>query len=150
MAAEEFRPLPRLSRLFLSFLELQVPMALGAFVCYLLGRVISGSSSLATTYRPGTYVFAIGDVLFLTVPVVAWMLLRGRGRRSSVEMALAMLAPVAVIALVGELAGYPYLLWLVSGMYPAMSLGMSALLVYRRDRFIGPVNRAPRAATAQL
>ena len=65
-------------------------------------------------------------------------------------MALAMLAPVAAIALVGELAGYPYLLWLVTGMYPAMSLGMSALLVYRRDRFMGPINRAPRSATAQL
>jgi len=32
---------------------------LGAFGCYVLGRVISGSSGLATTYRPGTYVFAI-------------------------------------------------------------------------------------------
>ena len=29
-------------------------MVLGAFVCYLLGRMVSGSSSLATTYRPGT------------------------------------------------------------------------------------------------
>jgi hypothetical protein len=150
MGAERFEPLRRVSRLFLSFLELQVPMALGAFVCYLLGRVISGSSSLATTYRPGTYVFAAGDVLFLTVPVVAWMFFRGRGRRDSGEMALAMLAPVAVIALVGELAGYPYLLWLVTGMYPAMSLGMSALLVYRRDRFVGSMNPGPRSATAQL
>jgi hypothetical protein len=150
MGAERFEPLRRVSRLSLSFLDLQVPMVLGAFVCYLVGRVIAGSSSLATTYRPGTYLFAIGDAVFLTVPVVAWMLFRGRGRRHSVEMALAMLAPVAVIALVGELAGYPYLLWLVSGMYPAMSLGMSALLVYRRDRFTGPMNRAPRSATAQL
>lgn len=150
MGAERSESLRRVGRLFLPFLELQVLMVLGAFACYLLGRVVSGSSSLATAYRPGTYVFAIGDVLFLTVPVVAWMLFRGRGRRCSVEMALAMLAPVAVIALVGELAGYPYLLWLVSGMYPAMSLGMSALLVYRRDRFMGPRNRAPRSATAQL
>ena len=149
MGAEELEPLRRVNRLFLSFLELQVPMVLGAFVCYLLGRAVSGSSSLATTYRPGTYVFAIGDVLFLTVPVVAWMLFRGRGRRYSVEMALAMLAPVAVIALVGELAGYAYLLWLVSGMYPAMCLGMSVLLVSRRDRFLGPMNRASSSATAQ-
>jgi hypothetical protein len=65
-------------------------------------------------------------------------------------MALAMLTPVVVIALAGELAGYPYLLWLVSGMYPAMSLGMSVLLVYRRDRFSAPINRAPGSATAQL
>jgi hypothetical protein len=150
MGAERFEPVRWVRRLFLSFLELQVPMALGAFVCYLLGRVVSGSSGLATTYRPGTYLFAIGDVLFLTVPVVAWMLIRGHGHRRSVEMALAMLAPVAAIALVGELAGYPYLLWLVSGIYPAMSLGMIATLVYRRDRFVGPLDRAPRSATAQL
>ena len=150
MGAETFEPLRRVSRLFLSFVELQIPMVLGAFGCYLLGRVISGSSGLATTYRPGTHVFAIGDVVFLTVPVVAWMLFRGRGRRYSVEMALAMLAPVTVIALVGELAGHPYLLWLVTGMYPAMSLGMSVLLVYRRDRITGRVNRAPRSAAAQL
>ena len=150
MGTNRFEARRRLSRLFLSFLELQVPMVFGAFVCYVLGRVVSGASDLATTYRPGTYVFAIGDALFLTVPVVAWMLLRGRGGRQSLEMALAMLAPVAVIALVGELAGYPYLLWLVSGMNPAMSVGMSVLLVYRRDRFMGPLNRNPRPATAQL
>jgi hypothetical protein len=150
MGANRFEPQRRVTRLFLSFLELQVAMVLGAFVCYVLGRVVSGASDLATTYRPGTYAFAIGDVLFLTVPVVAWMQFRGHGRRRSAEMALAMLAPVAVIALVGELAGYPYLLWLVTGMYPAMSLGMTALLVYRRDRFMGPMNRAPRSATAQL
>jgi hypothetical protein len=41
------------------------------------------------------------------------------------------------------------LLWLVSGMYPAMCLGMSVLLVYRRDRFLGPMNRASSSATAQ-
>jgi hypothetical protein len=149
MGAERFEPLRRVSRLCLSFLELQVPMVLGAVVCYLLGRAVSGSSDFGMTYRPGTYVFAIGDVLFLTVPVVAWMLFRGRGGRYSGEMALAMLAPVAVIALVGEVAGYPYLLWLVSGMYPVMCLGMSVLLVYRRDRFLGPMNRASSSATAQ-
>jgi hypothetical protein len=149
MGAEKFEPLRRVSRLFLSFLELQIPMVLGAFGCYLLGRVISGSFSLATTYRPGTYVFAIGDVVFLTVPVVAWMLFRGRGRRYSVEMALAMLAPVTVIALVGELAGHPYLLWLVTGMYPAMCLGMIIFLVYSRDRFAGQMHEPARSAPAQ-
>jgi hypothetical protein len=149
MGADGLEPLRRVSRLFLSFLELQVPMVLGAFVCLVIGRVISASSSLATTYRPGTYVFAIGDVLFLTVPVVVWMLFRGRGRRCSVEMALAMLAPVTVIAVLGELAGYPYLLWLVTGMYPAMSLGMSVLLVYRRDRFSGAPRRLGKITRAR-
>jgi hypothetical protein len=121
-------------RFTLQFLELQIPMAFGASVCYALGRLISDNTGLAAAYHPGTYLFAIGDVLFLTVPVVAWMLLRGRGWRRSLEMALAMLAPVAIIALVGELAHYPYLLWLGVGMYPAMSLGMIVFMVYSRDR----------------
>ena len=119
----------------LHFLELQIPMALGAFACYLLDRLISDSSPFATAYHPGTYLFAIGDVLFLTVPVAAWIFFRGRGWPDTLEMALAMLSPVAIIALVGEAAQYPYLLWLVTGMYPAMSVGMILYMLYRHDRF---------------
>jgi hypothetical protein len=132
----------RASRLLLRFLELQIPMGLGAAVCYLLGRSISGTPGIAAIYRPGTYVFAIGDVLFLIVPVVGWMISRGRGRGrwQSVQMALAMFAPVAVIALVGELAGPSYLLWLVTGMYPAMCLGMILSLLYRPEHITARVD----------
>ena len=63
----------------LHFLEMQIPMSLGALVCYLLGRLIPASSSYATAYHPGTYLYASGDVLFLTVPVVAWMIFHGHG-----------------------------------------------------------------------
>jgi len=111
-------------------------MSLGALVCYALGRLISDASGLATAYHPGTYLFAIGDVLFLTVPVVAWTLVREPGWRPGLEIALAMIAPVAIIALAGEIARYPYLLWLVTGMYPAMSVGMIAYICYRGDRLI--------------
>jgi hypothetical protein len=113
-------------------------MAVGALVCLGLGRLISDGSALATAYHPGTYLFAIGDVLFLTVPVVAWTLFRDPGWRPGLEIALAMIAPVAIIALAGEIARYPYLLWLVTGMYPAMSLGMIAYIFYRGDR---PIDR---------
>lgn len=125
------------ARFVLLFLELQIPMVLGASVCFLLGRLVPASSGFATAYHPGTFLFAIGDVLFLTVPVVAWMIVRGHGRRHSLEMALAMVAPVAMIAVVGELAGYAYLLWLVTAMYPAMCLGLLVYMRYRRDQFTG-------------
>ena len=115
------------------FLELQIPMALGAFVCYALGPLISDRSGLSLAYHPGTYLFAIGDVLFLTVPVAVWTLIRERDWRPGLEMALAMVAPVAIVVLVGEVKGYPYLLWLVAGMYPVMCLGMIADMIYRRD-----------------
>jgi hypothetical protein len=117
------------------FLEMQIAMGLGALVCYLLTRLIPASSSFATIYHPGTYLYAVGDILFLTVPVVAWMIFRGYGWRHSLEMALAMVAPVAAIIMVGELAGYAYLLWLITAMYPAMSLGMLVYMLYRRDQF---------------
>jgi hypothetical protein len=131
-------------RFILNFLELQIAMVLGAFVCFQLGRVISDASSLRVAYHPGTYLYAIGDVLFLSVPVVVWRRFRGRGWRHSLELALAMIGPVAIIAVVGELAGYAYRLWLVTGMYPVMSLGLILYVLYRRDQFTDRVD-APAA-----
>jgi hypothetical protein len=126
---------PHTGYFLLQFLELQIPMGLGALVCYLLGRLVPASSIFATVYHPGTYLYAIGDVLFLTVPVMTWMILRGRGWQRSLEMAVAMLAPVAAIVVLGQLAGYAYLFWLVTAMYPAMCLGMLVYMLYRRDHF---------------
>jgi hypothetical protein len=127
-------PLRGARRLILRFLELQIPMAVGAFVCYALGPLISGRSGLALAYHPGTYLFALGDVLFLTVPVAAWTLIRERDWRPSLEIALAMVAPLAIVVLPGEVMRFPYLLWLVTGMYPLMCMGMIADMLYRRDR----------------
>ncbi len=139
-SAERARPAGR----FLSlFLELQIPMMLGASVCYLLGRLIPASSSLATAYHPGTYLFTIGDILFLNGPVVTWMLFRGHGWRHSLEMALAMLAPVTLIMVVGQLAEYAYLLWLVTAMYPAMCSGMLVYMLYRRGHFTRWAGHSP-------
>jgi hypothetical protein len=119
------------SRFLLQFMELQIAMGLGALLCFLLGRLIPGSSIVATVYYPGSYLYATGDVLFLTVPVVAWMIFRGHEWRHSLGMAVAMLGPVAAIALVGELAGYAYLPWLITAGYPAMSLGMLVYMLFR-------------------
>ena len=117
----------------LHFLEMQIPMVLGAFVCYLVIRLIPYSLRIAAVYHPGTYLFAIGDILFLTVPIVAWMNFRGHGLRQSLEM-------VVAIVVVGELAGYAYLLWLVTAVYPAMCLGMLAYMLYRRGNFTRQVS----------
>jgi hypothetical protein len=119
----------------LHFLELQIAMGLGAFVCYLVVRLISGVGSFSTAYHPGTFLFAVGDVLFLTVPVVAWMIFRGHGRRQSLEIAVAMISPVAAIMVLGPLTVYDYLTWLLIAGYPAMCLGMLIYMLYRRDHF---------------
>jgi hypothetical protein len=88
-------------------------------------------------------VFTIGDVLFLTSPVVTWLIFRGHGWRYSLEMALAMLAPVIVIIALGQWAGHAYLLWLVTAMYPAMCLGMLVYMLYRRRQFTGWMGHSP-------
>jgi hypothetical protein len=116
----------------LQFVELQVPMVLGALICYLLGRLVPASSSLASAYHPGTYLYATGDILFLTVPVVGWMAIRGFDWQYSLAMAAAMLAPVGLIIAVGQLAGYADLAWLTYADYPVMSLGMAAAMIYSR------------------
>jgi hypothetical protein len=121
---------------------MQIPMVLGATICFLLGRLIPASSSFATVYHPGTYLYTAGDILFLIVPVVVWMIFRGYGRRHSLEMAVAMLAPVAAIIMLGQSAGYAYLLWLVTAVYPAMCLGMLVYMLYHRDHFTGRVVQA--------
>jgi hypothetical protein len=133
-------------RFLLHFLELQIPMALGALVCFLVLRLIPASPSLAAAYRPGTYLFAAGDLLFLTAPVVAWMNLRGHGWRHSRAMAGAMLAPVTAVVVLGQLAGYAYLPWLTTAGYPALSLGMLAYMLLRRDHFTGRVGQSTHAA----
>lgn len=118
---------------FTQFLELQVPMVLGASICYLLGRLVPPASGLAEAYHPGTALFTAGDVVYLTVPVATWMVLRGRGFRQSLGMGAAMLAPVAAIISVGRLTTFDYLLWLVTAMYPAMCLGMLAYMLVRPE-----------------
>jgi hypothetical protein len=57
-----------------------------------------------------------------------------------------MVAPVVTIAIVGELAQYPYLLWLVTGMCPVMALGMVLCVLWRRDRFTGVVRASSAPA----
>ena len=116
-------------------------MSLGAFICYLVVRLISGAASFSTAYQPGTFLFALGDVFFLTVPVVVWMVFRGHSSRHSLEMAAAMILPVVVIIVLGQLTAYDYLTWLLTAGYPAMSLGMFTYMLYRRYRFTGQVSR---------
>jgi len=136
-------------RFLLRFLELQVPMVFGALVCYLVGPLIGSSSGFATVYHPGTYLYAIADVLFLTAPTVAWMIFRGHSWRYSPETAVAMIAPVAATMALGQLAGlaaYDYLRWLLVAGYPAMCLGMLVYMLYRRDHFTRRVGRSMHTA----
>ena len=67
----------------------------------------------------------------MTVPMVAWMLFRGHGRRNSAEMGAAMLVPAIpfiVLCALHVLAGST-----AAGVYMVVStLAMLGLMVYRR------------------
>lgn len=128
---------PKAKHFVLHFLELQIPMVLGALICYLVIRLITSSSTFSTIYYPGTYLFAIGDLLFLTLPVVIWMIFRRYSWRHSFEVGIAMIAPVAGIMVLGQFTVYDYPTWLLTAGYPVMCLGMLIYMLYRRDLFIG-------------
>jgi hypothetical protein len=131
-------------RFFWTLVQLQIGMCVGALVCYLLGLLVPTSSSLGSVYYRGAYLYTLGDVLFLVAPVVLWMLFRRHGWRHSLEMAVAMVAPVAAIAVLGELTGYAYRSWLITAGYPAMSVGMFACMVYRPHVLNRASARSPR------
>jgi hypothetical protein len=118
------------------FVELQIAMGTGALLCLLAGRLVA-ESPFAAVYHPGSALFALGDIVFLTGPVFAWTW-RRRTRRLSLGMSMAMIAPVALIAVAGEIMGTDYLHWLVTGMYPAMAVGIAIFMLYRRKEFEGP------------
>jgi hypothetical protein len=101
----------------------------------------------ATDYQPGTVLFFIGDVFFLAAPVVGWMLFRDRAWRGALELAGALLAPVAAVVVFGAMTRSDYLLWLVTAMYPAMSVGMLLYLLVRWEVF-DRVRRGPISGTA--
>lgn len=93
-------------RFLLRFGELQLAMAFGAVVCYSLGRSIT-TSPFAEVYRSGTYLYALGDVVYLAGSVVVWMIIRGYGWRRGLEMGLVIVMPLMLISVLGEIGDRP-------------------------------------------
>lgn len=127
----------RISPFWQHFLEMFFVMWLGMAVGGRLFRAVSGlSSSEAFSRYPWQSVLSMG--LSMTVPMVAWMLWRGHGRRNSMEMAAAMLVPgipfivlCSVHVLSGGVAARGYMMLSI----PAM-LG---LMFYRKAAYSMPM-----------
>lgn len=117
------------------FVELQIAMGTGALLCLLAGHLVGVSSQYAAVYYPGSGLYAPGDIVFLTAPVFAWMTWRCRTRRLRLEISMAMVAPVALVGVASEIAGTDYLHWLVTGMYPVMTIGIAIFVLHRRSEF---------------
>ena len=66
-------------RLARSFVEMQLAMALGALVCMVVGGAIRSATG-SEIYRPGMPLYSVGDLIFLTTPVMG---LQKRRRRAA-------------------------------------------------------------------
>jgi hypothetical protein len=91
----------------------------------------------AATSATASAVHEVGMVIFMTVPMVAWMRLRGHGWRHGYEMAAGMLLPVAAIWVLLGLGAAATLPWLPGADHPAMLLGMLVAMLLRREHYAG-------------
>jgi hypothetical protein len=135
----------KVGRFILHFLEMMLAMMIGMPFFFMLRNVIPASSSYAAIFVRGTILFDLAMVIVMTIPMVAWMILRGHGYRHSAEMAFAMGAPmVAVIALRLLMGSDTYLSWLRQVGYNGMFLGMLIAMLYRRDHYTGKAGQSAR------
>lgn len=132
------RSLPwQVGRFCLHLLEMLLAMFAGMGLFHFLGGLIPATSPIAAVAERGTDLHVIGMNIFMVVPMVAWMIFRGHGWRHSVEMAVAMLAPIALVTVLCRLGVDTYLPWLTGASAPAMFLGMLAAMLYRRSHYTG-------------
>jgi hypothetical protein len=109
------------ARFVLHFAEMCVAMVVGM----MLFMAIPGVMELPRA------VHVIGMALAMSVPMVAWMRIRGHGWRHGIEMSIGMLLPwIGVLALVA-MGVSSVLPWLELADAPAMFLGMLAVMLLR-------------------
>lgn len=125
----------KVGRFLLHFLEMQIAMVLGMIPWHWLVRELRDSPAYAEVFQRGSALSTIGHGLFMTVPMVAWMILRRHGWRHSLEMGVAMFAPGVVIIVLCWLGADAYWPWLITLASPAGTLGMLVYMLYRRDHF---------------
>jgi hypothetical protein len=111
-------------RFALHFAEMWIAMAIGMMLYHGLTGTGHGLDQ-------------IGMMAAMTVPMVAWMRLRGHGWRHGVEMTVGMVAPVVVILALIGLGAAESMPWLRHADHPAMALGMLASMLLRREQYTG-------------
>ena len=126
-----------LSPFWRHFLQMLAVMMLGMVVSAAIFVSVVG----AVTWDEVTTHYATRSLLVMaagmTIPMVAWMLYRGMGRRNSSEMAAVMILPVVP---------FLCLVWFdvtesaQCGAYCALTVvAMLALMRYRRDEYSSPM-----------
>jgi hypothetical protein len=137
----------RIPPFWLHFLEMFAAMMIGMMVGKPIFLAITGVSSTSQASRLYPWQSVLAMALSMTVPMVAWMLFRGHGRRNSAEMGAAMFVPAIpfiILCLLDVLAGGT-----ANGIYMVVStLAMLGLMLYRRAVYSMPMpamlHRHPR------
>ena len=132
----------KVGRFGLHYLEMMLAMMIGMPILFSLRNLIPASSIYAEMYVRGTNLYDLARLVFMTVPMVIWMIARGHGWRHSAEMAFAMSAPMAVVIalrLLGVGASQP---WLIQVGYLGMFLGMLIAMLYRHDHYTGKAHHS--------
>ena len=120
------------------FLEMFAAMMIGMMLGKPVFLAITGLSSTAQAGRLYPWQSVLAMALSMTVPMVAWMLFRGHGRRNSAEMAAAMLVPAIPFIILCALHVLPART--ANGIYMVLStLAMLGLMVYRRAVYSMPM-----------
>jgi hypothetical protein len=122
-------------RFVLHFAEMWIAMTVGMaiFVPVRLALIAQGYAALVDS---ASIEYGAWMGVFMAVPMVAWMRLRGHGWRMGTEMAGAMLGPIAVVLILcalGVPAALPWFSTRFAG--PAMAIGMLAIMLYRREHY---------------
>lgn len=115
------------------YFEMMLAMGVGAYLFELLVREMPASTSYALGLWPGTFLYISGISLSMMLVMIAWMIVRGHGWRHSVEMAIAMLVPVALVAVISIQRGNTALF--DDSYCSAMCVGMLAAMLFRWDHF---------------
>lgn len=120
------------------FLEMFAAMMIGMMIGRPVFLAITGLSSTSEAGRLYPWQSVLSMALSMTVPMVAWMLFRGHGRRNSAEMAAAMLVPA--IPFIILCWAHVLLGGTANGIYMVLStLAMLGLMAYRRAVYSMPM-----------
>lgn len=130
------RPRPGLrsfGRFALHFAEMTLAMGVGMAVFHM----VMGGHGDTAAQGTASLAHQLGMVVFMTVPMVGWMRVRGHGWQHGVEMTVGMVAPMVVIWGLLGLGAASTFPWLQGADHPAMMVGMLAAMLLRREHYTG-------------
>jgi hypothetical protein len=126
----------RVGRFAQHFVEMALAMMLGMVVLGALNTLVlipAGDLALTGDY-PQSHLLAMA--VFMAVPMVAWMRLRGHGWEHGAEMAGAMVAPVA-LCIGGCAVGVLSPMAMLSLGHELMWVAMLGVMLFRWDHYAG-------------